>query len=81
MDNPHGLSKDGNLLFICEGKSGLKVFDARNPDELRLLSVVKDIETYDVIAWRGIALVTTRQGLFQYEYDSRGQLKLLSSMY
>jgi hypothetical protein len=81
MDNPHGLSKDGNLLFICEGKSGLKVFDARNPDDLRLLSVVKDIETYDVIAWRGIALVTTKQGLFQYEYDSRGQLKLLSSMY
>jgi hypothetical protein len=81
MDNPHGLSKDGDLLFICEGQSGLKVFDAQNPDDLHLLSVVKDIETYDVIAWRGIALVTTRQGLFQYEYNSQGQLKLLSTIY
>ena len=28
MTNPHGLSKDGNLLFVCDGKDGLKIYDA-----------------------------------------------------
>ena len=33
MTNPHGLSKDGDLLFICDGKDGLKVFDAKTVTE------------------------------------------------
>jgi len=26
MTNPHGLGKQGDLLFICDGNAGLKVF-------------------------------------------------------
>ena len=29
--NPHGLGKNGDLLFICDGSAGLKVFDASDP--------------------------------------------------
>ena len=31
MTNPHGLTKDNNLLFICDGKDGLKMYDAADP--------------------------------------------------
>ena len=31
LTNPHGLGKDGDLLFICDGTAGLKVYDASDP--------------------------------------------------
>jgi hypothetical protein len=80
MKNPHGLSKDGKLLFICDGAAGLKVYDASDVNNLVLLSTVEGIETYDVIAWKGIALVTAKGGLYQYEYSNPTQLRLLSRM-
>lgn len=80
MKNPHGLSKDGQLLFICDGAAGLKVYDATDKQNLVLLSVVEGIETYDVIASQGIALVTARGGLYQYEYSNPAALKLVSKM-
>ncbi len=80
MTNPHGLSKDGNLLFICDGRSGLKVYDASDIKNLKLLSVVSDIETFDVIAMNGVALVVTSKGLYQYSYADPSSLILLSKI-
>ena len=31
MTNPHGLGKSGDLLFICDGNAGLKIYDASDP--------------------------------------------------
>ena len=31
MDNPYGLGLDDDLLFVCDGTSGLKIYDASNP--------------------------------------------------
>lgn len=78
MKNPHGLSKDGNLLFICDGAAGLKIYDARNVFDLKLLATVEGLETYDVIAWNGLAIVTAKGGLFQYDYSDPANPKLLS---
>ena len=78
MKNPHGLSKDGNLLFICDGDAGLKIYDARNVFDLKLLATVEGLETYDVIAWNGLAIVTAKGGLFQYDYSDPSNPKLLS---
>ena len=80
MSNPHGLSKDGDRLLICDGKAGLKIYDASNVQDLRLLNTVTDIETYDVIAWKGIALVVAKGGLYQYDYTNPLAVKLLSKM-
>ncbi len=80
MTNPHGLSKDGNLLFICDGRDGLKVYDATDVSKLSLLSIVSDIETFDVIAMNGIALVVTSKGLYQYAYADPAHLVLLSKI-
>jgi len=35
MTNPHGLGKNGDLLFICDGSAGLKIYDASDPKTIR----------------------------------------------
>lgn len=78
LTNPHGLSKDGNLLFICDGKDGVKVFDASQVLNLTLVKHIKDLETYDVIAHNKVALVVAKDGLYQFDYSNPADIKLLS---
>lgn len=81
LTSPYGLSKDDNLLFVCDGKDGLKVYDATNPAQLKLLQTLAGIgQTYDVIAHNQIALVVTDRGFFQYNYTNPAQLRLLSQI-
>lgn len=76
--NPHGLSKDGNLLFICDGNAGLKVYDASDVMNLQLIKQITNLETYDVVAYSNIALVVAKDGLYQYDYSNVHDIRLLS---
>jgi hypothetical protein len=81
MQNPHGLGKDGNTLFVCEGEAGLKVFDAadvRAIDQHQLGT--QAIHSYDVIPFRNVAIVVGNDGLYQYDYSDPQNLKLLSKI-
>ena len=78
MSSPHGLSKDGDLLFICDGKEGLKVYNAANPNAVYLLRQISMPDTYDVIAWNDIAIVSAADGLYQYDYSNVNDIKFLS---
>jgi hypothetical protein len=78
MSNPHGLSKDGNLLFICDGQQGLKVYNATNANSISLLKHISGLNTYDVIAWNDIAIVSAADGLYQYDYSDVNNITLLS---
>jgi hypothetical protein len=78
MTNPHGLSKDGDLLFICDGQDGLKIYNAANPNNVSLLKQVTGADTFDVIAWNGVAIVSAADGLYQYDYSDVNNIKLLS---
>ncbi|MGA0556716.1 hypothetical protein ACO2Q8_08705 [Larkinella sp. VNQ87] len=80
MINPHGLGIDGNLLFVCEGDAGLKVFDATDPVQLRLIKTFDNVRSYDVIPNRSVLIVTGKDGIFQYRYDASQQLTLLSKL-
>ena len=80
LTNPHGLSKDGNLLFICDGKDGLKLYDASTPNNLQLLRTIGNMETYDVIAFNGVAIVVAKDGLYQFDYTDRSNIKSLSKI-
>ena len=40
LTSPHGLSKDGDLLFICDGTDGLKVYDASDVMNLKLINQI-----------------------------------------
>lgn len=78
LQNPHGLSKDGNTLFVCDGKAGVKVFDAANVNAIKLLHTATGIDAYDVIAMNNLAIVIGKDGLYQYDYTNTSRLNLLS---
>lgn len=80
MTNPHGLSKDGNLLFICDGDDGVKVYDAADVTALRLKNTIQLKGTYDVIAFNKKAIIVTNDGLYQYDCTDVNNIKLLSRM-
>lgn len=80
LTNPHGLSKDGQWLFICDGKDGLKCFDASNPAAVILKSTIAMPVTYDVICQNGVAIVSAEDGLYQYDYSDINNIKRLSKI-
>lgn len=80
MTSPHGLSKDGNLLFICDGEAGLKLYNASDVMNLQLLKVVSTKTAYDVITFNKIALLVGDDGLYQYDYSDPSMIRLLSKI-
>lgn len=80
LTNPHGLAKSGNTLFICDGTAGLKVYDAADVNNLRLLQTVGGINAYDVIAQNNNAIVVAKGGLYQYDYTNRSHVTLRSKI-
>ena len=80
MTNPHGLSKDGTTLFICDGKDGVKVYNASDVKNLKLIKKIGDMESYDVIAYNNIAIIVAKDGLYQYNYSNVNAIQLLSKI-
>lgn len=80
LTGPQGLSKDNDLLFICDGTDGLKVYDASDVMNLQLIKQFPGLETYDVIAYNKIAIVVAKDGLYQYDYSSINNIHLVSKI-
>lgn len=82
MEHPHGLGIDGNLLFICEGEFGLKVFDAQDDKKIdeHLIAHFKDIHAFDVIPLDHVLMMIGEDGLYQYDYSDPTNIKLLSKI-
>ena len=80
LTNPFGLSKEGNVLFVCDGKDGIKVFDAADAKNVKLMKHITGMETYDVIAWNYKALVVAKDGLYQFDYSNLNNIRLLSKI-
>ena len=80
MTNPHGLAKDGNTLIICDGQDGLKFYNASDVRNITLQKHVPGLDSYDVIAINGWALVVAKDGLYQYDYTSVSNVNLLSKI-
>ena len=80
MTEPKGLSKDGDHLFICDGKAGLKIFNTANVMDIKLLKVINNINPFDVICLGGIAIVVADEGIFQYDYTNINDVKLISKI-
>ncbi len=80
LTHPHGLSKDGELLFVCDGRDGFKIYETPDGYTLNLLQHITGLETFDVITWNNRALVVAKNGLYQYDYSDRKNIKRLSSI-
>ncbi len=80
MDNPYGLGIKNDLLFICDGSSGLKVYDKTNVEDIQLVNYFDNIITYDVIPLEDHLLMIGEDVLYQYTYTDNG-INLLSQFY
>lgn len=82
MTNPHGLGVDGSNLYLCDGESGLKVFDCTNPSTVgnHLTQTFSDIHAIDVIPHGGVAIVLTSDGIFQYDISDPQNIQYLSQI-
>ncbi len=71
MFNPHGLGIDNNLLFICDGDDGLKVYDLSDvlTIDQHLVKHFENIKTFDVIPYNNILIMTGSDGIYQYDYS------------
>ncbi|MDB5278147.1 MAG: hypothetical protein JWR61_3102 [Ferruginibacter sp.] len=77
LTKPTGLSKDGDLLFICDG-TDVKVYNAANPADLQLLQKITSKDPYDVISGDKKAMVVCPDGLYQYDYSDVSNIRQLS---
>lgn len=80
MQNPHGLAINGNMLFVCEGKYGMKVFEV-NGGDLKQIKHHTSIRSNDVILSNdSLMIVVADDGIFQYDYSDVGNIELLSQV-
>ncbi|MBR9853775.1 MAG: hypothetical protein GYB37_04245 [Algicola sp.] len=79
MDGPYGLGIKEEKLFICDGESGLKVYDKTDINNLIQLNHFEDIVTFDVIPMENHLIMVGDGTLYQYEYLNNG-IKLLSQI-
>ncbi|MDX2245319.1 MAG: hypothetical protein SF052_00980 [Bacteroidia bacterium] len=82
MTAPAGLGLDGNLLFIADGASGLRVFDATNPEKVgdNQLANFPAMEGYDLIPNEGVLIMVGEDGIAQYDYADPKNIKRLSTI-
>lgn len=82
MTNPYGLGIDNKTLFICDGKDGLKAFDATdiNTIDQNQIAHYKDISALDVIPLGNILMLIGKDGIFQFDYSNPKDMKILSKI-
>lgn len=72
MSNPWGLGVDNDLLFICDGRDGLKVFDLEDPapDKLKTVAHFEGFSAYDVIPFQGTLILSSSEGIHFFNYQN-----------
>lgn len=76
LTSPRGLAKDGNLLLICDGTDGLKIFNAADATNISLLKTVSNMDAQDVITYKNTAIVTAKNGLYFVDYHDPANAKI-----
>jgi hypothetical protein len=80
MNNPYGLGISGDILFVCDGTSGLKVYNAADPLLIAEHQLAKfpGIQAYDVIPLGKSLLMIGSDGFYQYDYSDVTNIKQIS---
>ena len=78
MNGPNGLGIKDDVLFICDGDAGLKVYDKSEAPNITLINSFENIVAYDVIPLSSSLLMIGDRFLYQYEYINN-DIQLLST--
>ena len=82
LNSPSGLGIDNNVLFICDGDEGLRIFDVTDPYDVlqNELTSFSDVIAYDVIPLNDVLMTITDEGLLQYDYSDKNTISLISTI-
>ena len=82
MEEPYGLGIDNKTLFVCDGKAGLKIYDASDPlrIDLNMLKRYSDLKALDVIPFGKVLIMIAEDGIYQYNYSDLQNIKQLSKI-
>lgn len=77
MYGPQGLGIDDDLLFICDGDAGLKIYDATDPLTIsqHLVATFPSINAYDVIPMNNYLFMIGEEGFLLYDYTNIQNIK------
>ncbi len=78
MDQPYGLGVRGDAVFVCDGESGLKVYDKSDIMNLEEVQHFPDQTAFDVIPLEDKLLMVGDGVVHQYAYEGL-QLRWISS--
>ena len=75
MYGPQGLGIDDDLLFICDGDAGLKIYNAADPLAIVQLAIFPSIHAYDVIPMNDYLFMIGEEGFMLYDYSEIQDIK------
>jgi len=77
MYGPQGLGIDGDLLFLCDGDAGLKIFNSADPLTIsqNLIASFPSINAYDVIPMNKYLFMIGEKGFMLYDYTNIQNIK------
>lgn len=80
MEEPYGLGINNDVLFVCDGDAGLKVYKANDVMKIdsNMIAHYSDINAFDVIPLGDVLLMIGIDGFYQYDYSDLNDIKLLS---
>ncbi|MCB0303820.1 MAG: hypothetical protein KDI38_08575, partial [Calditrichaeota bacterium] len=76
--NPYGLAVRSRLVFVCDGRAGLKILDTTQLDAITEIGHIENIYPYDVILRDELLFVTAQTGLYIYDISDPATPRLLS---
>jgi hypothetical protein len=81
MFNPHGLGiTNEDVLFLCDGDAGLKIYDVTDKNDIQMIQHYADIHAYDVIPFRDALFMIGQGGFYQYDYSDIDNIHLVSTI-
>lgn len=72
MDGPYGLGFHGSQMYVCDGDSGLKVYDKSDLESLQWLETHDYQNTFDVIPLDSHLILVAGRDLVQFAYVDKG---------
>lgn len=77
MYGPQGLGVDGDLLFVCDGSAGLKIYDRTDPLTItsHVVATFPSINAYDVIPRNNYLFMIGDTGFLLYDYSNIQNIK------
>ena len=71
LNGPYGLGIDDQILFVCDGEAGLKVYDVTDKHHIdeHQIAQFPTINAYDVIPVNDYLFMIGDDGFYQYDYS------------